>query len=222
MSTAGIMECKQGVFSRIFPSACTLVATRTARFIPRRHIICCMADINIQNLVASTTIADSLDLDKIAKSVPNTNYRPHVFPGLVLRIAQPKTAFLLFGSGKVVCTGAKTIDDITKSMTIVCNMLRDAGFTMAAAPKITVQNIVASGDLHGRLNLVSTALAVGLENTEYEPEIFPGIVYRMEEFGVVMLLFSSGKIVCTGARKIEQVYQAVEYLQQKLEAKGLL
>ena len=181
-----------------------------------------MTDINVQNLVASTTIADSLDLDKIAKSVPNTNYRPRVFPGLVLRIAQPKTAFLLFSSGKVVCTGAKTIDDITKSMTMVCNMLRDAGFAMGAAPKITVQNIVASGDLHGRLDLVSTALALGLENTEYEPEIFPGMVYRMEELGVVMLLFSSGKIVCTGARNIEQMNKAVEQLQQNLEDKGLL
>ncbi len=181
-----------------------------------------MADIKIQNIVASTTIAENLELDKIMKSLPNTSYRPNIFPGLVLRIEKPKTAFLLFKSGKVVCTGAKNIEDIKKSMKKVCDMLKKVGFKVIDEPEINVQNIVASGDLHGELNLVSTALAVGLENTEYEPEIFPGIVYRMRELGVVLLLFSSGKIVCTGARKTEQVEKAVEKLKQELEGKGLL
>ncbi|HDS59895.1 MAG TPA: TATA-box-binding protein [Thermoplasmatales archaeon] len=181
-----------------------------------------MADITIQNIVASTTIADSLDLDSITRSIPNTSYRPGIFPGLVLRIPQPKTAFLLFKSGKVVCTGAKNLEDIKKSMKKVCTLLKKVGFKVVDEPEINVQNIVASGDLHGELNLVSTALAVGLENTEYEPEIFPGIVYRMEDLGVVLLLFSSGKIVCTGARKTQQVEQAVDQLRRELEAKGLL
>ena len=87
-----------------------------------------MADITIQNIVASTTIADFLDLDKITQSVPNTSYRPTIFPGLVLRIQQPKTAFLLFKSGKVVCTGAKNIEDIKKSMKQMCAMLQKVGF----------------------------------------------------------------------------------------------
>lgn len=181
-----------------------------------------MTDIQIQNIVASTAIADYLNLRTIDEAVPDTTYNPEVFPGLVLRIKKPKTAFLLFQSGKVVCTGAKNLDDINKSVRQVCDRLTDVGIEAVDKPEITVQNIVASGDLHGELNLVSTALAVGLENTEYEPEIFPGIVYRMKEHGVVLLLFSSGKVVCTGARKPEQVTDALNAVKQELEAKGLL
>jgi len=181
-----------------------------------------MTDIQIQNIVASTTIADNLDLRSIDDAVPDTTYNPEVFPGLVLRIKQPKTAFLLFRSGKVVCTGAKNLDDIKKSMRQVCDRLSKVGIDVINDPEIAVQNIVASGDLHGELNLVSTALAVGLENTEYEPEIFPGIVYRMKDLGVVLLLFSSGKVVCTGARKPEQVTEAINAVKQELDAKGLL
>ncbi len=181
-----------------------------------------MADIQIQNIVASTTIADSLDLRSIDEAVPDTTYNPEVFPGLVLRIQHPKTAFLLFRSGKVVCTGAKNLDSIKQSMRQVRDRLSDIGIDIVNEPEISVQNIVASGDLHGELNLVSTALAIGLENTEYEPEIFPGIVYRMKDHGVVLLLFGSGKVVCTGARKTEQVTEAINAVKQELEAKGLL
>lgn len=181
-----------------------------------------MTDIQIQNIVASTTIADNLDLQRIDKGVPDTTYNSDVFPGLVLRITHPKTAFLLFRSGKVVCTGAKNLEDIKQSMQQVCDRLAKVGIEVLDDPEIAVQNIVASGDLHGELNLVSTALAVGLDNTEYEPEIFPGIVYRMKELGVVLLLFSSGKVVCTGARKPEQVTEAINTVKQELEAKGLL
>lgn len=181
-----------------------------------------MTDIQIQNIVASTTIAEHLDLRSIDETVPDTTYNPEVFPGLVLRIKNPKTAFLLFRSGKVVCTGAKDLEGIKRSMQQVCDRLTTVGIDVVDEPEITVQNIVASGDLHGELNLVSTALAVGLENTEYEPEIFPGIVYRMRDYGVVLLLFSSGKVVCTGARKPEQVTEAINAVKQELEAKGLL
>ncbi len=181
-----------------------------------------MHSIKIQNIVASTTIAKNLDLESIEKSLPNTNYKPNLFPGLVLRMGEPKTAFLLFKSGKVVCTGAKTIEDVNKAIGKVCNMLKKAGFKAIDNPQVEIQNIVASADLHGKLNLVNTGFALGLENVEYEPEIFPGMVYRVEEFGVVLLLFGSGKIVCTGARKAEQVTKAVEKLKKELEERGLL
>ncbi|MEA2054176.1 MAG: TATA-box-binding protein [Candidatus Thermoplasmatota archaeon] len=181
-----------------------------------------MLSIKIQNIVATTSIAEKLDLNRISKTLPNTSYRPNLFPGLVLRIEKPKTAFLLFKSGKVVCTGAKNVEDIEKSMGKVCNMLKNMGFKVIDNPIVDVQNIVASGDLHGELNLINTALALGLENTEYEPEVFPGMVYRMEELGVVLLLFNSGKIVCTGAKKPEQVSKAVKEIAKELEIKGLL
>jgi len=181
-----------------------------------------MADIKIQNIVASTSIAKNLNLHEIKKSLKNTSYTPDIFPGLVLRINKPKTAFLLFKSGKVVCTGGKNIEEIREAIKKVGSMLKNAGFKVIEEPKIEVQNIVASGDLHGELNLVNVALALGLEKIEYEPEIFPGMVYRMEEPRVVLLLFGSGKIVCTGARKPGQVTKAMENLRKELKEKGLI
>jgi transcription initiation factor TFIID TATA-box-binding protein len=88
-------------------------------------------------------------------------------------------------------------------------------------PKIIVQNIVATADLGAELNLTETATGLGLENVEYEPEQFPGLVYRFKEPKVAMLLFSSGKIVCAGARSIEDASKAVEKLSDELSSLGL-
>jgi len=181
-----------------------------------------MADINVQNIVASASIADTLDLRRIEKALPNTKYTPDVFPGLVLRLKELKITFLLFTSGKAICTGAKTVEDVEKSVKKMMNMLSHAGLNVADKPSINVHNIVASGDLHGKLNLVETATALGLENVEYEPEIFPGMVYRCLDLGVVILLFSSGRIVCTGAKKPEQAFNAVSRVREKMVEKGLL
>ncbi len=181
-----------------------------------------MADIKIENVVASTTIAEKLDLTKLSKTLPGGEYEPERFPGLVFRLDEPKTAALLFRSGKVVCTGAKTIKDVERAIKKVCNNVEEAGGIVFEKPDITVQNIVASANLNAKLNLNAIALAIGLENVEYEPEQFPGLVYRLEEPHVVILLFGSGKLVCTGARKAEQVSEAVDKIAKELDGKGLL
>ena len=181
-----------------------------------------MADIKIQNMVTTTSIAEKLDLDKIVAALPETQYEPKAFPGLVLRIKEPKTAFLLFSSGRAVCTGAKTIEDVDRAIDKLCEKLEKSGFEVTRSPEIAVQNIVASADLHSRLNMEEIALAFGLENIEYEPEVFPGMVYRLEEQRVVMLLFHSGKLVCTGAKKVEQVSEAMDKISKELSERGLL
>jgi len=184
--------------------------------------IAIMVDMRIENVVASTTIAREIDLSKLKKALPETDYKPEQFPGLVLRLDEPKTAALLFRSGKVVCTGAKTIKDVERAIKKVCDKVASAGFRVYKKPEITVQNIVASANLHAQLNLNAIALAIGLEKIEYEPEQFPGLVYRLEEPRVVLLLFGSGKLVCTGARKDSQVKEAIEKITEELNAKGLL
>ncbi|MCD6513249.1 MAG: TATA-box-binding protein [Thermoplasmata archaeon] len=181
-----------------------------------------MVDMKIENVVASTTIAKEIDLSKLKKALPESEYKPEQFPGLVLRLDEPKTAALLFRSGKVVCTGAKTIEDVERAIKKVCDKVASAGFKVYSKPEITVQNIVASANLHAQLNLNAIALAIGLEKIEYEPEQFPGLVYRLTEPRVVILLFGSGKLVCTGARKAEQVKEAIEKITEELGSKGLL
>jgi transcription initiation factor TFIID TATA-box-binding protein len=181
-----------------------------------------MIEINVQNIVASTSFADKLDLDVIAQSLEEAEYEPEQFPGLVYRLSSPKTATLLFRSGKANCTGAKNIEDVKTTLNIIAEKLKKLGVEVYKDLGIVIQNIVATADLQGELNLNEVAISLGLENIEYEPEQFPGLVYRIKEPRVAMLLFGSGKIVCAGARKIEDVSLAVEKLSKELMSLGLL
>ncbi len=183
-----------------------------------------MIEIKVENIVASTMFAEKLDLDAITQSLEDAEYEPEQFPGLVYRIKNPKTATLLFRSGKANCTGAKNIEDVQKTIEIIADKLRKMGMDVYKNKdlEITIQNIVAIADLGSDLNLNEVAMGLGLENVEYEPEQFPGLVYRIKDPKVVMLLFGSGKIVCTGARNTEDVSIAVEKLSEELTSLGLL
>jgi transcription initiation factor TFIID TATA-box-binding protein len=181
-----------------------------------------MIEVKVENIVASTIFAEKLDLDVIATSLEEAEYEPEQFPGLVYRLSSPKTATLLFRSGKANCTGAKNIEDVRKTVDIIADKLKKLGVKIHKDLDIVVQNMVATADLGGELNLDEVAVAFGLENVEYEPEQFPGLVYRVKEPKVVMLLFGSGKIVCTGGRNTEDVSIAVQNLSEKLNSMGLL
>ena len=181
-----------------------------------------MPEVKVENIVASTSFSEKLDLDVIAQSLEEAEYEPEQFPGLVYRLAHPKTATLLFRSGKANCTGAKNIEDVRATIDIIAEKLKKLGVDVYKNLKIEIQNIVATSDLGSEFNLNEVAMALGLENIEYEPEQFPGLVYRIREPRVAMLLFGSGKIVCAGARKIEDVSLAVEKLSKELSSLGLV
>ena len=161
----------------------------------------------IENVVASVTLDQELNLEKIAERVPNAEYSPEQFPGLVLRLKKPKTAALIFSSGKMVCTGAKSESEVNKAVNTIIKVLKKHGIEIKSKPKVEIQNIVASANLKAGVDLERAARL--LEGAMYEPEQFPGLIYRMSEPRVVLLIFSSGKIVCTGARKEEEVSEAV-------------
>ncbi|MFH1014208.1 MAG: TATA-box-binding protein [Thermoplasmatota archaeon] len=181
-----------------------------------------MAEIKIQNIVASAKFSEKLDLDMIAHSVEQVEYEPEQFPGAVYRLTNPKTATLLFKSGRANCTGAKTIEDVHKTIDIISDLLKKLGINVYDNIEIVIQNIVATADLAGELNLNEVAVGLGLENVEYEPEQFPGLVYRLEEPKVALLLFSSGKMVCAGARTFDDVSKAVDNVLEQLSSRGLL
>lgn len=141
---------------------------------------------------------------------------------MIYHTFQPKSAVLLFRSGKLVCTGTRTIDDAKKVITGIVRTLRKHNLDVIAKPEIHVQNIVASADLGTKIELVKIAMTFGVERIEYEPEQFPGLVYRVKDPKVVMLLFTSGKIVCTGGTNIGDVKLAVEKLKKELSAAGFL
>jgi transcription initiation factor TFIID TATA-box-binding protein len=172
--------------------------------------------------VASASLGTELDLPAIAISLEGAEYEPERFPGLIYRLKEPKTATLLFRSGKVVCTGAKSVEQVKVAIDKVIKQLEKVGIHIKNEPKIEIQNIVASSDLGQSINLNAIAITLGLERVEYEPEQFPGLVYRLDVPKVVLLLFGSGKLVCTGARKPQDVEDAVDKITVELRGAGQL
>jgi transcription initiation factor TFIID TATA-box-binding protein len=178
------------------------------------------ASINIENVVASATLKQTIDLNSVVKAFPGVEYRPEQFPGLVFRLKKPKTATLIFNSGKMVCTGAKSEQQAKKAVRKVVQELKNNGILIVGKAAIKVQNIVASASLGGKIDLEKSAYTLG--RTMYEPEQFPGLIYRMEVPKVVILLFASGKLVCTGAKREDEVYDAVNKLHELLEEEALI
>ena len=155
-------------------------------------------DIKIENIVASASIGKDIVLTEVSKALEGVNFNREQFPGLVFKLKDPKTAALIFSSGKLVCTGAKSIDDSKLAIKKTVDLMRTIDTEIPEEFEIKIQNIVASANLESTLNL--EAVALELEDTEYEPEQFPGLVYRLSDPKVVLLLFGSGKVVCTGAK----------------------
>jgi transcription initiation factor TFIID TATA-box-binding protein len=170
--------------------------------------------LRVQNIVATTSLEKEVSLTKLARTQPNTEYNPDTFPGLVLRVKEPKSAVLVFSSGNLVCTGTKSISQVKEVVQQVIKQLKKIGVNVTITPKITVQNIVASGAIDLDLNL--NTLSLELENTEYEPEQFPGLVYKLDEPNATFLLFSNGKLVCTGTKNKNQLTDSMEQLNRNV------
>jgi len=192
-----------------------------------RGIILSKADearktIKIENVVASTAIGQEIDLKSLTLAMEGADYDPEQFPGMVYRTKDPKTAALIFRSGKIVCTGAKSIEDVSLGLKKLFKKMEGVGIKVSGTPEIMVQNIVASADLASVLNLNAIAIGLGLENIEYEPEQFPGLVYRIDKPKVVVLLFGSGKLVVTGGKKPKDAEEAVDRIVRELEGLALI
>ncbi len=178
--------------------------------------------IRIENVVASTAIGHEIDdLTRVSLDIGG-DYDPERFPGSVFRTKDPKTASLIFRSGRIVCTGSKNIEDVGKGLDKVFKKMNSVGINVMPNPEIVVQNIVASVDLGSPLNLTAIAIGLGMENIEYEPEQFPGLVYRLDSPKVVLLLFGSGKVVITGGKKPEDAEVAVDCIVNELEGLALI
>ena len=177
-------------------------------------------DYKIENVVATVVmeITEKIDLVKIARKFEDVEYNPERFPGLVMRITDPKATFLIFSTGKMVITGLRRADDASRGVKKIIKSIKNAGINVSN-PEITVQNIVASGDLHTFIDLNMAAIV--MENAMYEPEVFPGLIYRMKDPKTVFLIFSTGKVVCTGAKNKKFVKEAFIKLNKKVRELGI-
>jgi transcription initiation factor TFIID TATA-box-binding protein len=178
--------------------------------------------IQIENVVASTEVGRNVDLASLARDLPGASYQPDRFPGLVYRTQHPKAASMVFRSGKIVTTGAESEAAIYDVLGQLFEQLAELGIDVPDDPEPTVRNVVCSADLGHRLTLNAIAIGLGLENVEYDPEQFPGLVYRFETLAPVVLLFGSGKLVITGATQPEEAIQAFAQIREQLDGLGLL
>ena len=176
-------------------------------------------DVRIQNVVASGNLGHRIDLDAIVKSFPHVEYNPKRFPGLVFRLKRPKTTTLIFSTGKMTCTGAKSEKLARSAIRKTARQLRENGLILLSKVTIEIVNVVATVDMGRGVDLELAEVA--LDDVMYEPEQFPGLIVRMQEPKVVFLIFVSGKMVCTGGRSESFVNEAVEKMSKMLEEENL-
>lgn len=176
--------------------------------------------VSVENVVASASVDQRIDLNEITLTFPDVEYHPDQFPGLVFRLKAPKTAILIFSSGKMVCTGSKSELMAQKAISTVIQSLRKGRIAIKNDATVDVQNIVASINLGGRIHLEQAARS--LPRSMYEPEQFSGLIHRTLDPRTVILLFSSGKLVCTGAKKEPDVHRSVNNLHAMLEDNDLM
>jgi transcription initiation factor TFIID TATA-box-binding protein len=174
----------------------------------------------IQNVVATADLNQPLDLETILKVTPGTKYDPQRFSGLIYKLKKPATTTLLFASGKMVCTGARSARSAKTAIARIIQELKGNGIVIITTPECEITNIVASADLCGTIDL--EAVTERLCKTMYEPEQFPGLFHMMTEPKAMLLVFATGKIVCVGAKRESDVYLAIEKLRDTLEFNELI
>ncbi|MEM4826976.1 MAG: TATA-box-binding protein [Desulfurococcaceae archaeon] len=174
----------------------------------------------IENIVATVILNHPIDIDLLEESIPNFVYKPELFPGIIFKVEKPKATALIFKSGKMVVTGTKSVNQLIEAVKKIVRTLIKHGIKIEGKPRVQIQNIVAGGDLHAYVNLEKAAYY--LDDCMYEPEQFPGLIYRMRNPRVVLLIFSSGKMVITGAKEEKEVETAVKQVAETLWNTGCI
>lgn len=176
--------------------------------------------IDIVNVVVSAKLKSGIDLAKAVDRLSNVQYTSEGFPGTVLRLKNPKAAVLLFSSGKMICSGAKSEKEARNAVLKAIDELAEIQAVSKVKPKIKVVNVVASVDLKKTIDLEGSFHA--LPKAIYEPDQFPALLYKMEKPKVAFIIFVSGKMICAGARNQKQLNTAVYNLMNKLKHEKLL
>lgn len=167
--------------------------------------------LNVVNLLATSRFAEYLDLDHFSIEA-DVDFDPDRFPGLTYKIDNPKVCALIFRSGRIVITGAKTLEDIEIALEITHKALKTNGCDVWSSYDYSIGNVVVTHDLGRELNLATLTVSLPMARTEWEPEQFPGLIYRLKDATGVCLIFSSGKCVITGNNSLEDAQDAVNAL----------
>jgi len=201
----------------------TGVARRTSKssvMMSLKNMIKQKVEINIENVVATTSLNQNINIKRTIRNF-SAKYNPDKFPGAVIRLVNPRSVILIFKSGSIVCTGTKSEKMAEKAIQeFVSELNRTTKLENATFQEIKIENIVASCNLKNRIHLEQAARI--LPRSLYEPEQFPGIIHRTCHPKTVLLLFASGRLVCTGAKSTQEVNSSVNAIHMELEQMGLI
>jgi len=175
--------------------------------------------LRIENVVASINLGLKLPLNKILEKYKDIEKKNN-FPGLVAKINNPKATILIFASGKLVCTGVRLPRNIPIVVTKIISKIEKAGIEIEKKPIVKIENIVVRGDFHQSINLDITSLI--LNSAIYEPEVFPGLIYKVTDPKICFLIFSSGRIIVTGSNDEDIIKKSVKKLAITLKNNGVL
>lgn len=179
-----------------------------------------MTDFVVENIVASAQVSNGFDIEILSEKMPGGSYNPDEFDGLTMKFDQPKVAVLVLSTGKLICTGGKSIEETNIAIEKGVKKIKDAGVGTKKSYNVMVENVIVSTDLKKALNLEHASKSLPLKNVDYKPKDFPGLIYRTD--GEVILLFSSGRAVCTGAESIDEASEALKRIEEKLTSIGVL
>jgi len=181
-----------------------------------------MTNIDIENIVCFIKPTDFFDVKYLSSKISDANFNPSEFEGVSIKYNNPKTATIILPNGKIVCTGAKKIEDAKKAFKKTVDKIKKSGLSIKKKYDIVIENIIASTNLYKELHLSSIANGLILKNVTYEPEKFPGLIYKRKYSETVMILFKSGKIVCMGAKSIEEATNEIDVMKDNLSSIGAL
>ncbi|CAF3520693.1 unnamed protein product [Rotaria socialis] len=162
----------------------------------------------LQNIVSTVNLGCKLDLKRIALQARNAEYNPKRFAAVIMRIRNPRTTALIFSSGKMVCTGAKSEEDSLQASRRYARVVQKLGF-LVKFRDFKIQNMVGSVGAAFPIRLEALVLK-HYQFCSYEPELFPGLIYRMISPKIVLLIFVSGKVVLTGAKSRQDIHEAFD------------
>jgi transcription initiation factor TFIID TATA-box-binding protein len=175
----------------------------------------------IQNVIASAALGVEIDLESVALDLNRADFDHEQFPGLIYRPETTEATCLVFRSGKLTCTGGGSVQAAHETIQATVDAFRELGIEVTEVD-VTVQNVVLDADLGEALNLEAIAIGLGLEDVEYEPEQFPGLIYRLDDPDVVVLLFGTGKLVITGTKTRDDAEEALAVIIDRLSELALL
>ena len=179
-------------------------------------------DLKIENIIASKNAAVEINPEDFLDVLENTEYNPSKFPGLIVKVKFPKSTVLIFRSGKVVSSGCRTIEDAEKSIDIVIDKMKSKSSDINP-DEMKIHNIVASFNINGKIKLDDLAPLLEVDGeVSYNPEKFPGVIFKDLGKGMAALIFDNGKVIITGGRSMEDTGEFAESILDVLENSGVI